>query len=149
MKTENKYIWFDSREEMEDFYDKNSLSLSDLEIISPYPVENGNRKKTISKRIAIVALISSIIAFIGGIIIINTISANIYSINTGGKPAFSFIAAMPILFEFTVLITGISVFIAFIYYARLGNEIDKQDIPKMWGICFKEEYNDLVTENKS
>ena len=119
----DRYIWFDSRKEMDDYCSQKSINLKNSDIISPYPVDKGSGNNTISKRIAIVALISSILGFFGGVLLINTISANIYIIYTGGKPAFSFVAAMPILFEFTVLITGISVFIAFIYYARLGNEI--------------------------
>ena len=88
-----------------------------IELFMPYPVSLDDYPGKRKSRIPYLAFIAGLIGLILSLCY-QYWTATDYPLNLGGKPFFSWIAAIPVTFEFTVLFTIMTIFIGFLFRKR-------------------------------
>lgn len=98
----------------------------DISYISPIPVESDGRLKK-SGAISLWALIGSLAGIIVTAGFIYWTMAKDYPINIGGKPFFSIVYSVPVIFEISILFTLFFALAAFLFKAGLPDWHEEEE----------------------
>lgn len=91
-----------------------------IDVYTPYPVHGLDDAMGIRRsRLPIVTFVAGLIGFVFAISFQTWVFTSAWPINFGGKPFFSLPAFIPVAFELTVLIAGLSTVAALFVRARL------------------------------
>lgn len=85
-----------------------------VEAYSPFPIEGLADALSFRTRLPLVVLIAGIVGCLGGFFMQYWMMAVDYPINVGGRPLNSWPAFIPVTFELTILIAGLTAVIAMI-----------------------------------
>jgi hypothetical protein len=122
MAKENKYIKSFNNEDSLKMTVESLISagILNFEVFSPYPVDFTHEKK--SKKwniISLYALAGGIIGLVLSYFFLFWIMGFDYKLNLGGKPFFSIIYSVPLIFVFSIFVSAIFVFIGFLKESKL------------------------------
>lgn len=91
-----------------------------IDVYSPYPIHGIDDAMGIRRsRLPVVTFVMGLIGFLFAILFQTWVFTSAWPINIGGKPFFSLPAFIPVTFEFTVLIGGLSTVAALFVRARM------------------------------
>ena len=88
------------------------LGLKKMEVYSPYPIHGIDDALGVERsKVPWISLIAGLCGFGAALLMQGWMNAIDYKLNIGGKPFFSGPAFVPIMFELTVLFSGLATFI--------------------------------------
>lgn len=122
MTKEKKYIKYFNNEDSLKMTVESLISagILNFEVFSPCSVDFTHEKKSMKwNRISLYALVGGIIGLGLSYIFLFWVMGFDYKLNLGGKPFFSVIYSVPLIFVFSIFVSAIFVFIGFLKESRL------------------------------
>jgi hypothetical protein len=120
---------FDSPEKLKEAAKKSvSTGYTNFDCLSPFPIHGlehdmGLNRSKIPYVTFVFGLIGTTLAFMLQFVIHEQVSTlpyfNSYPLNIGGKPTFAWPAMIPVMFELTILLGGISTVVAFFALSKI------------------------------
>jgi len=88
--------------------------LHPLSVNSVFPVRGMPKNSKEHGKIGFWGAVGAVFGFVGAALFQIYIAVFNYPMNYGGKPSFSFLSFFPVLFECTILFSGVFMFVAFL-----------------------------------
>ncbi len=120
---------FENERDLLDAFEKPELSGKIIDVFAPYAISDLDLE--IKPKRGVAAFIGGVVGFtVGAALQIVYLGFN-FPMNYGGKPFFSIVPAVPVVFELTALFACVSGLVAFVFYSDLPR---KDNIIEKYGL---------------